>query len=66
MTTFPKLPTCKLGKDGPEVLRVGLGLMTFGGVYGMPLSDEERLAFLDDVYSKSETFWDTGKSHSYI
>jgi aryl-alcohol dehydrogenase-like predicted oxidoreductase len=56
-----KLPTRPLGKDGPQVPRLGLGLMGASVGYGLPGSDEERLAFLDKVYELGETFWDTGK-----
>ena len=61
MATSTKLPTRQLGKNGPQVPRLGLGLMGASGVYGVPGSDTERLAFLDEVYKKGETFWDTGK-----
>jgi aryl-alcohol dehydrogenase-like predicted oxidoreductase len=50
----------KLGKNGPEVPRLGLGLMGLSGVYGLPAPDKERLAFLDEAYKMGERFWDTG------
>jgi aryl-alcohol dehydrogenase-like predicted oxidoreductase len=62
MTNFNKLPTRKLGENGPQLPRLGLGLMNISGVYGIPGSDAERLAFLDEVYKMGETFWDTGTS----
>ena len=61
MASFSKLPTRPLGKNGPQVPRLGLGMVGISGVYGLPGSDEERLAFLDEVYKRGETFWDTGK-----
>lgn len=62
MTTLNKLPTRQLGRNGPQLPRLGLGLMGVSGVYGMPAPDAERLNFLDEAYRKDETFWDTGKS----
>jgi len=56
------LPTRPLGKNGPLVPRLGLGLMNGGGGYGQPPSDEERMAFLDQAIELGETFWDTGQS----
>lgn len=53
------LPTAKLGKNGPQVTRVGFGAMGLSAFYGKPKSDEERLAFLDKVYEAGETFWDS-------
>ena len=55
-----KLPTRPLGKNGPQVPRLGLGLMSNSGIYGLARGDE-RLHFLDGAYSKGETFWDTGE-----
>ncbi|KAH8896711.1 Aldo/keto reductase [Thozetella sp. PMI_491] len=54
-----KLPTRALGKDGPQVPRVGLGLMGLSVGYGLVPSDEERLAFLDKAYEMGEIFWDS-------
>ena len=62
MASFAKLPTRPLGKGGPQVPRIGLGMVGLSGVYGLPGSDAERLAFLDEVYQKGELFWDTGMS----
>lgn len=61
MSTRVQLPTKPLGKDGPQVVRVGLGHMGAGTYYGMPASDKERLEHLDQAYRMGETFWDTGK-----
>jgi len=55
------LPTRPLGKDGPLVPRLGLGLMGFSVAYGKARSDEERLDFLTKAWEMGETFWDTGK-----
>ncbi|CAK7226470.1 hypothetical protein SCUCBS95973_006210 [Sporothrix curviconia] len=48
-----------LGKNGPVLPRLGLGLMNNSGMYNDTGSDEERLAFLDKVYALGERFWDT-------
>lgn len=55
----PKLPTRKLGKNGPEVTRLGFGLMGLSAFYGAPKSDEERFAVLDHAYESGELFWDS-------
>lgn len=53
------LPTAKLGKNGPQVTRLGLGAMGLSAFYGAPKPDEERLAFLDKAYEAGEHFWDS-------
>ncbi|KIW44792.1 uncharacterized protein PV06_03240 [Exophiala oligosperma] len=57
MTT--KLPTRKLGKNGPEVTALGFGAMGLSAYYGAPKPDEERYALLDHVYNSGERFWDS-------
>ena len=52
------LKTTTLGKDGPSVPAMGIGLMSMGHAYGHAGTDEERLAFLDGLYEMGETFWD--------
>ncbi|KAK4946953.1 hypothetical protein LTR10_014095 [Elasticomyces elasticus] len=54
-----KLPTRKLGKNGPEVTAVGYGCMGLSAFYGKPKPDEERYALLDHLYNSGELFWDT-------
>jgi aryl-alcohol dehydrogenase-like predicted oxidoreductase len=54
------VPTRSLGKNGPLVLRMGLGLMPLSGTYSLPGTDDERMAFLDAAYEKGGRFWDTG------
>lgn len=60
MTGSSSLPKKPLGKNGPEVLRLGFGLMGLSAFYGKPKPDEERLAVLDKAYEICETFWDSG------
>ena len=52
------LPTRTLGKNGPEVVALGAGLMSMGHAYGNAGSDEDRFAYLDKLYEIGETNWD--------
>ncbi|KAH2176134.1 hypothetical protein KXW37_008917 [Aspergillus fumigatus] len=50
----------QLGKNGPVVPALGLGLMGMSfWVYGSIPSDEERFKVLDRAVELGETFWDT-------
>ncbi|OAG07602.1 aldo-keto reductase, putative [Paraphaeosphaeria sporulosa] len=53
------LPTAPLGKNGPQVNRLGFGLMGLSIFYGKPKPDPERLALLDAAYEMGERFWDS-------
>ncbi|KAK0654633.1 Aldo-keto reductase yakc (NADP(+)) [Lasiodiplodia hormozganensis] len=53
------LPTRKLGKNGPEVTGLGLGLMGLSVAYGPAKPDSERMAFLSKAYELGERNWDT-------
>ncbi|KAH8651431.1 NADP-dependent oxidoreductase domain-containing protein [Xylariales sp. PMI_506] len=59
MSQFGNLVTRPLGKNGPQVPRLGLGLMGTSGHYGLPMQNDERLALLDEAYKVGERFWDT-------
>ncbi|KAE8343188.1 hypothetical protein BDV24DRAFT_172953 [Aspergillus arachidicola] len=52
-------PTRTLGRHGPQVSSIGLGLMSIGGVYGAAPSDEDRIALLDHAHAIGQWFWDT-------
>ncbi|KAL2818556.1 putative aldo-keto reductase [Aspergillus granulosus] len=53
------LPTSPLGRNGPEVTRLGFGLMGLGSYYGQPLAHEKGVALLDHAYALGARFWDT-------
>ncbi|TVY85091.1 Aldo-keto reductase yakc [NADP(+)] [Lachnellula suecica] len=55
----PQLPTRKLGKNGPEVVAMGFGLMGLSAFYGAPESDEERFKVLDRAYELGQNNWDS-------
>ena len=37
--------------------------MVLSGVYSKPAPDDERLAFLDEIFKRGETFWDTADEY---
>jgi aryl-alcohol dehydrogenase-like predicted oxidoreductase len=47
-----------LGANGPQVSAIGLGCMSFGGIFG-PTTTTESLACLDAAYDAGITFYDT-------
>ncbi|KAJ5788433.1 Aldo/keto reductase [Penicillium paradoxum] len=53
------LPTRSLGRNGPQVPAVGLGLMSLGSIYGHAGSLEDKVAFLEHAHSIGARFWDT-------
>ncbi|KAF4551767.1 Aldo-keto reductase-like protein 7 [Elsinoe fawcettii] len=59
VTGTSTLPTVPLGKNGPPVTRLGIGLMGLSAFYGAPKPDSERLAFLDELHAQGELFWDS-------
>lgn len=52
-------PLRTLGRDGPQVNAVGLGLMSIGGAYGKAGPLDETVAFLDHAHFTGQRFWDT-------
>ncbi|KAL6707226.1 hypothetical protein ACN47E_004773 [Coniothyrium glycines] len=57
------LPTAPLGHDGPQVTRLGLGLMGLSAFYGAAKPDPERLAVLDRAHELGERFWDSSDAY---
>lgn len=53
------IPTRPLGKNGPQVSGIGLGLMSFSGWYGQNISLDDSLTFLDRAHEIGQRFWDT-------
>ncbi|KAH8082762.1 putative aldo-keto reductase [Filobasidium floriforme] len=58
-TTQSRIPTAKLGSNGPAIPRLGFGLMGLSAFYGGYESDEKRFEVLDRAIELGETFWDT-------
>ncbi|TAQ86892.1 hypothetical protein B7494_g4803 [Chlorociboria aeruginascens] len=58
-----KLPTRALGRNGPQVPAIGLGLMGLSTFYGKPGSDEERFKFLDRAYELGAVHWDSAQMY---
>ena len=53
------IPTVTLGKNGPQVQQLGFGTMGLSAFYGKVGSMEERMKFLDEVYTSGQRTWDT-------
>ncbi|KAK0704425.1 Aldo/keto reductase-like protein [Lasiosphaeris hirsuta] len=58
-----KLPTRKLGKNGPEIPALGFGLMGLSIAYGAAPPDSERLAVLDRAWELGCTHWDSADAY---
>ncbi|TEY60583.1 hypothetical protein BOTCAL_0180g00180 [Botryotinia calthae] len=63
MPSSTKLPTRALGRDGPQIPALGLGLMGLSTFYGKSGSDEERFEFLDRAYDLGCTHWDSAQMY---
>ncbi|XVE89864.1 hypothetical protein DITRI_Ditri20bG0028900 [Diplodiscus trichospermus] len=54
-----QIPRVKLGSQGLEVSKLGLGCMGLTGIYNSPLSEEEVMSIIKDAFAKGITFFDT-------
>ncbi len=52
----------KLGKSGLEVSAIGLGCMSFAGVYGAAGDKKEGIDFLRKAVEMGVTFFDTAEA----
>lgn len=55
------VPLHQLGKNGPMIPALGLGLMGMSVMYGKAPSDEERFAVLDRAVELGVTNWDSSE-----
>ncbi|KAJ5935618.1 NADP-dependent oxidoreductase domain-containing protein [Penicillium verhagenii] len=53
------IPLRSIGKGGPQVPAVGLGLMSIGDIYGSAGTLEDKIAILEHAHATGQRFWDT-------
>ncbi|KAJ5631630.1 uncharacterized protein N7484_011730 [Penicillium longicatenatum] len=58
------IPLRSIGKDGPQVPAVGLGLMSIGDAYGSAGTLEDKVAVLDHAHAIGQWFWDTADMYA--
>lgn len=56
------MKTRKLGQNGPDVSALGLGCLSFGGMFG-PTTEAESLRTLDAAWDEGITFLDTANGY---
>lgn len=52
------LPLRALGREGPQVSAVGLGLGSLSGFYGLAGTPDEKVALLEHAHATGLHFWD--------
>jgi aryl-alcohol dehydrogenase-like predicted oxidoreductase len=57
-------PLRTIGRDGPQVSAMGLGLMSIGGAYGQAGPLDETVAFLKHAHATGQRFWDTADAYA--
>lgn len=58
-----QIPRVKLGSDGFEVSKLGLGCMGLSGVYNDPVPEEFGISMIKYAFDKGITFFDTSDSY---
>jgi aryl-alcohol dehydrogenase-like predicted oxidoreductase len=61
----PKLPTRELGRGGPQVVALGMSIISMIGGADLTGSDYERFTYLDRAYDLGETNWDSENLNFY-
>jgi aryl-alcohol dehydrogenase-like predicted oxidoreductase len=56
--SLDNIPRRRLGRDGPLIPALGLGLMGMSVFYGLQPSDAECFAVLDRALELGATHWD--------
>ncbi|KAH9687952.1 Aldo ket red domain-containing protein [Citrus sinensis] len=54
-----QVPRVKLGTQGLEVSKLGLGCMNLSGGYSSPVSEEDGISMIKHAFSRGITFFDT-------
>src|SRR5947207_1067731 len=62
MSDGGKAPRRRLGKNGPEVLPIGLGCMSLSGTYG-PSDDAAAVSFLERAIELGVDFLDSSDAY---
>ncbi|KAJ5622115.1 NADP-dependent oxidoreductase domain-containing protein [Penicillium herquei] len=53
------IPTRTLGRGGPQVPAIGVGLMSIGDAYGSAGSLDDKVAIVEHAHATGQWFWDT-------